>query len=137
MAGIPQKAEGSWEAPELANGEVAAIDAGADLGTPDAAVVEADNAVAEAIAAAQNAAVAPAASSSRRPWLAGTPSGRAPGAAVARAAAGALKTLKAKPSQDILGGLCAAGAEVTSKVVCSTDGLLSGATGQVRKVWQR
>jgi regulator of protease activity HflC (stomatin/prohibitin superfamily) len=57
VAGIPQKAEGSWEAPELANGEVPAIDTGADVSTPDAAVAEADNAVAEAIAAAQNAAV--------------------------------------------------------------------------------
>jgi regulator of protease activity HflC (stomatin/prohibitin superfamily) len=57
VAGIAQKAEGNWEAPELANGEVPAIDTGAEVSTPDAAVAEADNAVAEAIAAAQNAAV--------------------------------------------------------------------------------
>ncbi len=47
-----------WQAPELANGSVPELDSGgATTGAPDAAVVEADNAVREAIAAAQNAAV--------------------------------------------------------------------------------
>jgi hypothetical protein len=56
VAGIPQKAEGSWQAPELHDGQVPEIEGTSDA-TPDAAVAEADNAVAEAIAAAQNAAV--------------------------------------------------------------------------------
>jgi hypothetical protein len=58
VAGIPQKAEGTWQAPELSNGEVPALDsASATSAAPAAAVVEADNAVREAIAAAENAAV--------------------------------------------------------------------------------
>ncbi|TCO18140.1 regulator of protease activity HflC (stomatin/prohibitin superfamily) [Kribbella steppae] len=56
VAGIPQKAEGSWQAPELADGHAPEIERATD-GTPDAALAEADNAVAEAIAAAKNAAV--------------------------------------------------------------------------------
>ncbi|GAB2641654.1 SPFH domain-containing protein [Kribbella swartbergensis] len=56
VAGIPQKAEGSWQAPEIDNGQVPEVEAGSDA-AQDAAVAEADHAVAEAIAAAQNAAV--------------------------------------------------------------------------------
>ena len=56
VAGITQKAEGSWQAPELDNGHTPEL-AGVSADVPDAAVVEADNAVAEAIAAAQKAAV--------------------------------------------------------------------------------
>jgi hypothetical protein len=56
VAGIPQKAEGSWQPPELDNGRAAELES-VSVGAPDAAVAEADNAVAEAIAAAQNAAV--------------------------------------------------------------------------------
>jgi hypothetical protein len=54
VAGITQKAEGNWQAPELSNGEVAELDSGA---AAPAAVAEADNAVREAIAAAESAAV--------------------------------------------------------------------------------
>ena len=58
VAGIPAKAEGTWQAPELSNGEVPELDsAGETTGAPAAAVAEADNAVREAIAAAENAAV--------------------------------------------------------------------------------
>jgi regulator of protease activity HflC (stomatin/prohibitin superfamily) len=56
VAGIPQKAEGSWQAPELGDGHVPEL-VGTSEAAPDAAVAEADNAVAEAIAAAQKAAV--------------------------------------------------------------------------------
>jgi regulator of protease activity HflC (stomatin/prohibitin superfamily) len=56
VAGIPQKAEGPFPAPELGDGHVPEL-AGTSDAAPDAAVAEADNAVAEAIAAAQNAAV--------------------------------------------------------------------------------
>jgi regulator of protease activity HflC (stomatin/prohibitin superfamily) len=57
-AGIPQKAEGTWQAPELSNGEVPELDGSLETsGAPAAAVVEADNAVREAIAAAEKAAV--------------------------------------------------------------------------------
>jgi hypothetical protein len=56
VAGITQKAEGSWQAPELDNGHAPEIE-GVPAVAPDAAVAEADNAVAEAIAAAQKAAV--------------------------------------------------------------------------------
>jgi len=53
IAGIPQKAEGDFHAP-LQDHSTAELET---VGTPDAAVAEADNAVQEAIAAAQNAAV--------------------------------------------------------------------------------
>jgi hypothetical protein len=53
-AGITQKAEGEWHAPELSNGEVSELDSSA---AAPAAVAEADNAVREAIAAAESAAV--------------------------------------------------------------------------------
>ncbi len=53
VAGITQQAEGNWEAPQLDNGQVPEIDTAA----PPAAVAEADNAVREAIAAAESAAV--------------------------------------------------------------------------------
>jgi regulator of protease activity HflC (stomatin/prohibitin superfamily) len=56
VAGIPAKAEGSWQAPELDNGQVSELEGVSDV-APDAAVAEADNAVAEAIAAAEKAAV--------------------------------------------------------------------------------
>jgi hypothetical protein len=59
ITGITQKAEGPFPEPDLGNGQVAEV---AEVGvgsaaTPDAAVAEADHAVQEAIAAAQNAAV--------------------------------------------------------------------------------
>jgi regulator of protease activity HflC (stomatin/prohibitin superfamily) len=58
VAGIAQKAEGDWQAPELQNGEVPELDAaGVGNGAGGSAVAEADNAVREAIAAAESAAV--------------------------------------------------------------------------------
>jgi hypothetical protein len=54
IAGIPQKAEGNWQAPEISDAAAAPEVEG---GVQDKAVAEADNAVQEAIAAAQNAAV--------------------------------------------------------------------------------
>ncbi|MDX6240105.1 MAG: hypothetical protein QOG10_4925 [Kribbellaceae bacterium] len=60
ITGITQKAEGPFPEPDLGNGQVAEVEAGVGVGsavTPDAAVAEADHAVQEAIAAAQNAAV--------------------------------------------------------------------------------
>ncbi|HWD83230.1 MAG TPA: SPFH/Band 7/PHB domain protein, partial [Kribbella sp.] len=53
VAGIAKQAEGNWEAPELDNGQVPELDSAA----APAAVAEADNAVREAIAAAESAAV--------------------------------------------------------------------------------
>src|SRR3954453_7511220 len=58
VAGIPQKAEGNWEAPQLENGQVPELDSvGASTSGEASAVAEADNAVREAIAAAESAAV--------------------------------------------------------------------------------
>jgi hypothetical protein len=60
ITGITQKAEGPFPEPDLGNGQVAEVGVGAGVGSaevPDAAVAEADHAVQEAIAAAQNAAV--------------------------------------------------------------------------------
>jgi hypothetical protein len=68
IAGIPQKAEGNWQAPEISD---AAATPEVEGGVQDKAVAEADNAVQEAIAAAQSAAVsgrtAPAAAPSTSP----------------------------------------------------------------------
>lgn len=55
VAGIPQRAEGPFPQPEIEN--LQGSNEIEDVPVPDAAVAEADNAVAEAIAAAQNAAV--------------------------------------------------------------------------------
>jgi hypothetical protein len=58
IAGITQKAEGPFPEPELGDSAAVQVDSGMGTAvTPDAAVAEADNAVQEAIAAAQNAAV--------------------------------------------------------------------------------
>jgi len=58
VAGIPQKADGSWQVPEVENGHVPELDtAGVSSGGRDSAVAEADKAVREAIAAAESAAV--------------------------------------------------------------------------------
>jgi regulator of protease activity HflC (stomatin/prohibitin superfamily) len=59
ITGITQKAEGPFPEPDLGNGQVAEVaEVGAgSAATPDAAIAEADHAVQEAIAAAQNAAV--------------------------------------------------------------------------------
>ncbi|GAA1574869.1 SPFH domain-containing protein [Kribbella hippodromi] len=58
VAGITQQAQGDWKAPELSDGEVPELDAAAaGEGAGGAAVAEADNAVREAIAAAESAAV--------------------------------------------------------------------------------
>ena len=58
VAGIAQQAEGNWEAPQIENGQVPELDtAGVGNGSGGAAVAEADNAVREAIAAAESAAV--------------------------------------------------------------------------------
>jgi regulator of protease activity HflC (stomatin/prohibitin superfamily) len=58
IAGITQKAEGPFPEPDLGDSQAVAVDSGlGSAATPDAAVAEADNAVQEAIAAAQNAAV--------------------------------------------------------------------------------
>ncbi|MDX6265226.1 MAG: hypothetical protein QOH84_6914, partial [Kribbellaceae bacterium] len=57
IAGITQKAEGPFPEPDLGDSQAVSVDSGVGSATPDAAVVEADNAVQEAIAAAQNAAV--------------------------------------------------------------------------------
>jgi hypothetical protein len=57
IAGITQKAEGPFPEPDLGDSQAVAVDSGLGAPAPDAAVAEADNAVQEAIAAAQNAAV--------------------------------------------------------------------------------
>nr|WP_203590222.1 SPFH domain-containing protein [Streptomyces sp. SID13031] len=58
IAGITQKAEGPFPEPDLGSSQAVEVDSGlGSAATPDAAVAEADNAVQEAIAAAQNAAV--------------------------------------------------------------------------------
>jgi regulator of protease activity HflC (stomatin/prohibitin superfamily) len=70
VAGIPAKAEGTWQAPEFGDGQVPEVESAA---APDAAVAEADNAVAEAIAAAQNAAVSTRSQQQAPPAVTQTP----------------------------------------------------------------
>jgi regulator of protease activity HflC (stomatin/prohibitin superfamily) len=81
IAGITQKAEGPFPAPELGDSAAVQVDSGmGTAATPDAAVAEADHAVQEAIAAAQNAAVS-SRSQTATPAVTASPEPAAPPAA--------------------------------------------------------
>ncbi len=79
IAGITQKAEGPFPEPEL--GDSAAVQVERGMGTaatPDAAVAEADNAVQEAIAAAEKAAVSSRGQQAATPAVTSAPEQTAP-----------------------------------------------------------
>ncbi|GAA0955493.1 SPFH domain-containing protein [Kribbella koreensis] len=79
IAGITQKAEGPFPEPDLGDSQAVSVDSGlGSAATPDAAVVEADNAVQEAIAAAQNAAVGNRAAQQAPPAVTSAPEQTSP-----------------------------------------------------------